>query len=177
MKSYINDFQRITLAQSGTEKGRYKKLCPWFRNLIHTDETLLIPFPLFKLSTCLILPLPVGHCPPLSMLSFILIFFFFWLHPVACEILVPNQGLNPCPLHWEYGPAGKSPCYLFYSISSDRKLSHLSHDMVNWILEPQIWTPISTLPFPSCMNWGWLLNLSVPQFLGLLFPKYVIRNK
>ena len=27
-------------------------------------------------------------------------FLIFWLHHVACEILLPNQGLNLCPLHW-----------------------------------------------------------------------------
>ena len=32
---------------------------------------------------------------------------------VACGIEFPDQGLNPCPLHWEYGvspagPPGKS---------------------------------------------------------------------
>ena len=30
-------------------------------------------------------------------------FFFFWLHSVACGILVPDQGWNPCPLHWKWG--------------------------------------------------------------------------
>lgn len=46
-----------------------------------------------------------------------------WLPPhfgvtwcVARRILVPNQDLNPCPLHWEHrvvtaGPPGKSLCY------------------------------------------------------------------
>ena len=28
---------------------------------------------------------------------FFLIFFFFWTYPVACGILIPHQGLNPCP--------------------------------------------------------------------------------
>ena len=27
-------------------------------------------------------------------------FFFFLPHHVACGILVPDQGSNPCPLHW-----------------------------------------------------------------------------
>ena len=26
---------------------------------------------------------------------------FFWLHHVACGILVPWPGWNPCPLHWQ----------------------------------------------------------------------------
>ena len=33
-------------------------------------------------------------------LLFLFLFIFsFWLHHAACEILVPNQGLNLCPLH------------------------------------------------------------------------------
>ena len=36
--------------------------------------------------------------------------FVFWLHNMQ---IFPNQGLNPCPLHWEHrastnGPLGKS---------------------------------------------------------------------
>ena len=39
-------------------------------------------------------------------------FLFFFPHCVTCGILVPDQGLNPCLLHWEYrdlptGPPGK----------------------------------------------------------------------
>ena len=34
------------------------------------------------------------------------LFFFFWPHPMACGILVPQPGIesrsNPDPLHWEY---------------------------------------------------------------------------
>ena len=38
-------------------------------------------------------------------------FFFFW--PYRVGSLFPNQGSNPCPLHWEHtalttGPLGKS---------------------------------------------------------------------
>ena len=29
-------------------------------------------------------------------------FFFFWPHPAACRILVPNQRQNLCLLHWEH---------------------------------------------------------------------------
>ena len=43
------------------------------------------------------------------------LFLFIWLYwvlVVACEILFPDQGLNPGPLHWEFGvlitgPLGK----------------------------------------------------------------------
>ena len=28
-------------------------------------------------------------------------FKFFWLHLGACKVLVPDQGLNPHPLHWK----------------------------------------------------------------------------
>lgn len=40
-------------------------------------------------------------------------FFHFWQFHVACWILVPQQGLNPSPLHWKHqalitGPPGKS---------------------------------------------------------------------
>ena len=30
------------------------------------------------------------------------LFFFFLLYHVTCGILFPNQGLNPCPLHWKH---------------------------------------------------------------------------
>ena len=29
-------------------------------------------------------------------------FFFFWLCHVACRILLPDQGSNPCPLQWKH---------------------------------------------------------------------------
>ena len=32
--------------------------------------------------------------------QFFFFFFFFLPHHVACGILVPDQGSNPCPLHW-----------------------------------------------------------------------------
>lgn len=40
-------------------------------------------------------------------------FFHFWQFHMACWILVPQQGLNPSPLHWKHralitGPPGKS---------------------------------------------------------------------
>ena len=28
--------------------------------------------------------------------------FFYLLCSASCGILVPHQGLNPCPLHWEH---------------------------------------------------------------------------
>ena len=34
---------------------------------------------------------------------------FFWLHHVACGILVPWPGWNPCPLHWECGVSTTGP--------------------------------------------------------------------
>ena len=45
---------------------------------------------------------------------FYFISFIFWPCQVTCEILVPYQGSNPCPLKWQYGvlttgPPGKTP--------------------------------------------------------------------
>ena len=47
-----------------------------------------------------------------------LFILFFWLRCTACGILFPDQGSNPCPLHWELGvlttgPSGKSLLYNF----------------------------------------------------------------
>ena len=54
-----------------------------------------------------------GMLPASSLYSMMTFFFFFPPHHVAFRILVPNQGSNQCPLHWEHrvltgGPPGKS---------------------------------------------------------------------
>ena len=53
------------------------------------------------------------------------VYDFFWPHPAACGILVslPDQGWNPCPLHWEHrdltiGLLG-SLCTHMFKISND----------------------------------------------------------
>ena len=64
-------------------------------------------------------------------------FFFFFLkkkkklgpHHTGCEILVPQQGLNPCPLQWKCGvsttgPLGKTLNCFF--VGTQSPLEHLS---------------------------------------------------
>ena len=34
---------------------------------------------------------------------FLLFCLLFWLYRAACGILIPDQGLNPHPLHWKHG--------------------------------------------------------------------------
>ena len=54
-----------------------------------------------------------------SLFYFILLFFTFWLHPVACGILVFQPGVEPEPRAWKdrvltTGPSGKSIEFLFF---------------------------------------------------------------
>ena len=58
-----------------------------------------------------------------TLYHFLVFFFFFWLCCVACRVLVSNQGLNLCHLHWELGvlatgPPGTSPLFYFKHIMS-----------------------------------------------------------
>ena len=60
---------------------------------------------------------------PLLCNIFYSFFFFFWLCCVACRVLVSNQGLHLCHLHWELGvlatgPPGTSPLFYFKHIMS-----------------------------------------------------------
>ena len=56
--------------------------------------------------------------PRHSVFSF---FFFFWPPSTACGILIPDHGLNLCPLQWKCGvltagPPGKSPRHSVFSL-------------------------------------------------------------
>ena len=41
--------------------------------------------------------------------------FFFFFCPLHSVWNFPNQGSNPCPLHWKHRPPGKSQIPLFFT--------------------------------------------------------------
>ena len=62
--------------------------------------------------------LAAQHRSILLILKKYLFIWLYWVLVVACEILFPDQGLNPGPLHWEFGvfitgPLGKSLQWVF----------------------------------------------------------------
>jgi len=69
------------------------------------------------------------------LLFFIL--FIFWPCQVTCEILVPDQGSNPCPLNWQCGvlttgPPGKTPRLSLKDILMLLPVFSVGHNVDDW---------------------------------------------
>ena len=65
---------------------------------LDTTERLTLPF--FHIYICMYLPAPSLSCSMQDLQSSLHIRD---LLVTACGIYLPNQELNPCPLHWELG--------------------------------------------------------------------------
>ena len=83
----------------------------------------------------------------LHYIYFVFIFFLFRQCRMACGILVPDQGWNPCPLQWKCGVLttglpGNSPP-IFFNLSMLLFLSHHfilflnSHYLSSQFLQPK----------------------------------------
>ena len=88
----------------------------------------------------------------------IFIFFIFWPHCEASELLVPNQGSNLCPLQREHralttGLPGKS-CLMF-----SNKMANLPLPTLLEINEPKGkvsgWKELVTSPWREVPSWPW----------------------
>ena len=76
-------------------------------------------------------------CVFLIFFQVVLTFFFFFFGVAVCRILVPNQGLNPGPLHWKCrilttGVPGKSLYFLNKSQSFRTTTNPMAKDDIYW---------------------------------------------
>ena len=53
-------------------------------------------------------------------------YFIFWLHCIACGILIPNQGWKLHPLHWKHGVLTAAPPVKPLAVAVKRHLAILT---------------------------------------------------
>ena len=96
-------------------------------------------------------------------LSFIDLFFTFWLCLEARGILVPRPGIEPVPLQWKHrvpttGPSGKSCTYLFFFLNPSmcyvhrlKYMKEIKPNFYQWLpIMKMIWMSVKgTLTFCS----------------------------
>ena len=80
---------------------------------------------------------------------------------MACGIQLPDQGLNPGPLHWELrvsatGPAGKSVVLLLtMGKYTEHKTSHLDHFQVQSSVALSTFILLDNHPHHPSPGEGW----------------------
>ena len=60
-------------------------------------------FQTWRLSGCSKSSLKKKNLLLFSFIYFKIVFIYFWPSCLACGVLIPHQGLNPCPLQWKPG--------------------------------------------------------------------------
>lgn len=83
-------------------------------------------------------------------LNSVLFHFYFWLHHVACRILVAQPGLNLCPLDWEHS---------------------LHHWTIREIPEVVFWSGMNSTRGKSKFSW---LLLRTPSLWKLKVGRFII---
>ena len=88
---------------------------------------------------------------------------FSWLSHMACGMLVPQQELNPCPLHWKHrvlttGLPGKSWACITFIISRWQRYFHIREEKKKTLQKPasfhgsKCWFSTSE-PLPLSLTW------------------------
>ena len=108
------------------------------------------------------------------------LFFFFWLCYAAAGILVPQSGINLCPLHWEPGvltTGWPGESWLSHFLT---ELSSLTAWIIQWVSGPTLYSTfhsnnfIMSLVQPLSISRPFfsLSSLCLQSLQGLIWPAH-----